>query len=79
MHRVGGRGIKLWLDDMRRAPDASWLHVKTAQVAIEVFGGWENGTGYDVACWRVHSANPVGRAKMADALERADSFWGIDG
>lgn len=48
------------------------------------------GTGYDVASfieeqaflgemnrvrWFIHSANPVGRANMKAALERADDFW----
>jgi hypothetical protein len=49
------------------------------------------GTGYEVACaieaaaaegqlgmlrWRVHSANPVGRAKMEAALRSAERWWG---
>lgn len=49
------------------------------------------GTGYDVACaverlaaegvlprlrWSIHSANPVGRAKMEAALRGAERFWG---
>lgn len=25
--------------------------------------------------WTVHSANPVGRARMTEALQRADAFW----
>lgn len=48
------------------------------------------GTGYDVAVWiengaatgtlarliwTVHSANPVGRARMTAALVSADRFW----
>ncbi len=48
------------------------------------------GTGYDVACWiereafagrqgritwAVHSANPVGGARMTAALRSADRFW----
>jgi hypothetical protein len=48
------------------------------------------GTGYDVACaiereaaegglaglrWRIHSANPVGRAKMEAALRSAERWW----
>ncbi len=52
--------------------------------------GAENGTGYDVATyiekrahnrtlprleWHVHSANPVGAARMRAALESADRFW----
>lgn len=48
------------------------------------------GTGYDVASWleraafegrvarlrwSIHSANPVGRARMERALQNADRFW----
>lgn len=48
-------------------------------------------TGYDVACWieahaqsgalprlqwRVHSANTVGAARIRQALQSADRFWG---
>lgn len=50
----------------------------------------EAGTGYDVAswieeqaafgklaplAWRVHSANPVGRARMEAAMNGAERFW----
>lgn len=50
----------------------------------------EAGTGYDVACWieeaaatgrlpallwRIHSANPVGRARMEAALRSAERWW----
>lgn len=51
----------------------------------------EAGTGYDVACWieqaaadgrlpvmpmwDVHSSNPVGRARMVDALLSARARW----
>lgn len=50
------------------------------------------GTGYEVAClieraaaegrlgplcWRVHSANPVGRARMEAALRSAERWWRI--
>jgi hypothetical protein len=50
----------------------------------------EAGTGYDVAKYilegaytgklkrlevRLHTANPVGRANMASALQRAEHFW----
>jgi hypothetical protein len=50
----------------------------------------EAGTGYDVACWieqnaaegrlariqwAMHSANPVGRARMEQALRSADRHW----
>lgn len=49
-----------------------------------------NGTGYDVACFieqcayngtlplievSIHSANPVGRAKMENAILRAKEYW----
>lgn len=48
------------------------------------------GTGYDVASkieelayfdrigplrWSIHSANPVGRARMQQAMEHADFYW----
>lgn len=53
-------------------------------------GPEEAGTGYDVATWieeqavlgslpplrwRIHSANPVGRARMEAALRSAERFW----
>lgn len=53
-------------------------------------GDDENGTGYDVACFieqsayngtlqplevSIHSANPVGRSRMEQVLERARCFW----
>lgn len=52
----------------------------------------ETGSGYDVACfvetgafngtlpeltWSIHSANPVGRAKMSQALNNAVRYWGL--
>lgn len=98
---------KLWLDDLRSAPDTTWRTVKTAPDAIDWLqrsffdvvsldhdlGEPENGTGYDVLVWleravaegdwrtaipelRIHSANPVGRTRMAmaiDAIERLAS------
>ena len=51
----------------------------------------EAGTGYTVACWieeraaageirrlawSIHSANPVGRAKMEAAMRSAERYWG---
>jgi len=53
-------------------------------------GDEQNGTGYDVACFieqaaysgqldpikvKIHSANPVGRARMEQAILRAETFW----
>ena len=53
-------------------------------------GEGEAGTGYDVAVWieeqaalgqlapirwSIHSANPVGRARMEAALRSAERFW----
>ena len=91
--------MKLWLDDVRPAPDG-WQPVKTAEEAISHFargtvvcasldhdlGPADAGTGYDVLCWiekamhgrawygplprlYVHSANPVGRARMLKAVK----------
>lgn len=56
--------VRLWLDDVRPAPDG-WLHVKTAPEAIALFatgevveasldhdlGPSDAGTGYDVVAW----------------------------
>lgn len=98
-----GQGIKLWLDDVREAPEG-WKWVKTADEAIEVLQtsqvteisldhdlGENVPTGYMVALWieeesfegwvhpplkwTVHSANPVGRRKMRQALEYAEACW----
>lgn len=53
----------------------------------------DNGTGYDVAewieerayfaemprlDWTIHSANPVGRKRIEDAMQHADRFWTAD-
>jgi hypothetical protein len=53
-------------------------------------GDEQNGTGYDVACFieqaayngqldpievLIHSANPVGRSRMEQAISRAEEFW----
>jgi hypothetical protein len=113
--------MKLWLDDIRPAPDG-WCWVKTdaeARIVMqsgpieeasldhdlgackECMGDMEDaedwlsrnqyvsmpncphfGTGYTFVCWmeetghwplkkpRVHSANPVGRAKMQAAIDK---------
>jgi hypothetical protein len=52
--------------------------------------GDNGGTGYDVACYiehgayngilspfvvTIHSANPVGRFRMEQAIERAEYYW----
>lgn len=96
--------MKLWLDDLRPAPDG-WTRVTTAPAAIEKLtaGGVLEvsldhdlgedpaaGSGYDVAmfieeaafhgrlarvAWAIHSANPVGRQRMARALENAERWW----
>ena len=88
--------MKLWLDDERLPPEG-WIHVRTAQAAIDCLlrGGVEEisldhdlstlNTGYDVLCFieeaifqsvlkvlpiiHIHTANPVGRAKMLQAVE----------
>jgi len=54
-------------------------------------GDEKNGTGYDVACYleeaafsetigplqvQIHSANPVGRMRMQQAIENAKIYWG---
>lgn len=97
--------FKLWLDDVRPAPDG-WHHVMTAPEAIEVLqtghvfevsldhdlgDNPDAGDGYQVACWieehahdhtlppihrmAIHSANPVGRARMQMALDSAQRAW----
>jgi len=53
-------------------------------------GAEKNGTGYDVACFieraaysgqlapieiMIHSANPVGRERMEQAIAKATEFW----
>lgn len=112
--------MKLWLDDMRPAPDG-WTHVKTDAEArrwlergvvetasfdhdlgactsclagrtpemwllesgYEAMPNCEHvGTGYTLVCWmeetghwpkskpNVHSANPVGRARMQVVIDK---------
>lgn len=96
--------MKLWLDDVRPAPDETWTHAETAEEAIELIKtgrvtqvsldhdlGIARKTGYDVACFieamahtgqippikkfAVHSANPVGRERMVQALRSARDAW----
>lgn len=53
-------------------------------------GPEEAGTGYEVACWieeaayngeipklewQIHSANPVGRVNITNAMKSAENFW----
>lgn len=52
----------------------------------------QTGTGYDVACWieaqaaacrlapltwEVHSMNPIGAARIRQAMESAERFWSL--
>ena len=94
--------MKVWLDDVRDAPDG-WVHVRTPEEAIELLRSGKvkeisldhdlglasdeaERTGYDVLRWleeavanggwpfrlpeiRVHSANPVGRRRMEQAID----------
>ena len=103
--------MKLWLDDIRLPPDASWTWAKSAHAAIALLRHppepitemsfdhdlghtltYREYTGYDVACvleelardsilprvkWRIHSANPIGRQRIAMALKNADKYWDI--
>src|SRR6476469_9767278 len=96
--------IRLWLDDVRPAPDG-WTWVKTASQARALFAtgdvveasldhdlGENVDTGYDVLAWvekamahgawygplpelHVHSANPVGRARMYSAIESINRLY----
>lgn len=97
--------LSLWLDDVREMPPLFNKHVYTAQAAItailEANGtiekvsldhdlGFENETGYLVACFieeranldllepfncYVHTANSVAAPRMLAALENAARFW----
>lgn len=55
-------------------------------------GDDDQGTGYDIACWiekqayegtlkklkwNIHSANPIGRGRITQALRNADKYWNI--
>jgi hypothetical protein len=103
--------MKLWLDDIRDPPDATWMCVRTPEEAIaelenglvtdlsldhdlglHELGGRER-SGYDVLVWietqvaddhefavpelRIHSANPVGRARMEQAIESIRRLRGV--
>ena len=91
-------GIKVWLDDERKAPPG-YIHIKTTPELIKYYEknhdkidrmsldhdlGDNIPTGYDFMLWleemvhtgkynkipdiNVHSANPVGRKRMLQAL-----------
>jgi hypothetical protein len=91
--------MKLFVDDVREPPDATWTVVRSFDEAMQLLPrtteyvtavsldhdlGTEK-TGYDVALWleemvhvhgmipprllKVHSANPVGRARIMQAFE----------
>ena len=93
-------GIKLYLDDERKAPKG-WTSVKSAEMAIQLIkqGVVEEisldhdlgrkKTGYDVLLWmeqavregqtvpsliHIHTANPVGRMKMIQAIDAINRF-----
>jgi hypothetical protein len=98
--------MKLWLDDVRPAPDG-WVHAKTGEEAIDILKqgqvtqmsfdhdlGIGRINGYEVAKWveamavtgqlpqikrlSVHSANPVGRDRIVQALRKARDAWEAD-
>lgn len=63
---------------------------EVAEVSLDHDLGEETATGYDLATWieeeafhgrlprvkwAVHSANPIGRERMEQALGNADIFW----
>ena len=94
--------MKIFLDDVRSAPDKSWTVCRTAKEALaflnfgvvtEISFDHDLGpcefTGYFVASkieelvyqkvikmpkWTIHSANPVGRARIKSALQSAERF-----
>jgi hypothetical protein len=93
--------MKLWIDDVRPAPDG-WIWAMTLAEALnEIATGdydevsFDHDLGGDDTAmpvakrieelaylgdleppkWRIHSANPVGRANLKAALESADRFW----
>jgi hypothetical protein len=64
---------------------------KVTHLSLDHDLGPNRGTGYLVACfvekhahelppmeWAIHSANPVGRERMARALENASRRWAMD-
>lgn len=74
----------------REAIDLLVSGVVTAISLDHDLGVEHNGTGYDVACYieqaayndtlapievTIHSANPVGRDRMQQAINRAKMFW----
>lgn len=96
--------MKLFLDDLRHAPEGYDLHAFNAPAAIAVLqtglvthisfdhdlGDDVKGTGYTVACyietaavmgslpkltWETHSMNPVGAARIRQAMTVADKIW----
>jgi len=96
--------MKVFLDDIRNAPDDTWTVVRTAQGCIDLlmgrtvtelsldhdlgtYVGNTEITGYNVLLWLeqvayempdfplpekvfVHSANPIGKRRMEDAIRR---------
>jgi len=64
---------------------------KVTEISLDHdLGEVKYGTGYDVACYiekaaysgqlfpikvTIHSANPVGRAQMEQAITNAESYW----
>lgn len=95
--------MRLWLDDIRMPPDASWHWVKTSAEALAALtsdvtelsldhdlGG--DDTAIRVAnaierkaregllnriVWHVHSANPVGAARLRAAMQGAERQWAL--
>jgi hypothetical protein len=91
-----GAEIRLWIDDLRPAPDASWTIARSSAAAIGILssgrvvrvsfdhdlGGsdtamrvieWlevrcEQDPTFPLPAATVHSANPVGAARLRDAL-----------
>jgi hypothetical protein len=100
--------FKLFLDDIRNAPDESWIIVRDARILFRLLKnipdhinvlisldhdmGDDNCTGYEflnwvekrvvINCWRpnlkfeIHSANPVGRANMKQAIKSIEKYIG---
>ena len=98
-HLNEGKEIKVWLDDIRKAP-SGWVHIKTTPELIKFYTknyknitelsldhdlGENTPTGYDFMVWleekfhtgkykivpeiKVHSANPVGKKRMEQAIK----------
>jgi len=64
-----------------------------SRISLDHDLGEQGGTGYEVACYieqgayygilqplevLVHSANPIGRRRMAQALDNARTYWKTD-